>query len=54
LDIRSRRAGYFGPKLNKEKEKHFASYIDEQVSEFSSPWHIIEKEKFLLILESYH
>jgi endonuclease III len=44
-----------GQLLNDNKHKQtMAAYIDNKVSNFDSPWKVVNKEKFMLLLEVYH
>lgn len=43
-----------GQLLNDNKHKQtMAAYIDNKVSNFDSPWRVVDKEKFMLLLEVY-
>jgi hypothetical protein len=43
-----------GQLLNNNKHKQtMAAYIDNKVSNFDSPWRVVDKEKFMLLLEVY-
>jgi hypothetical protein len=43
-----------GQLLNDNKHKQtMAAYIDNKVSNFDSPWRVVNKEKFMLLLEVY-
>jgi hypothetical protein len=44
-----------GQLLNDNKHRQtIAAYIDNKVSNFDSPWRVVDKEKFMLLLEVYH
>jgi hypothetical protein len=43
-----------GQLLNDNKHKQsMAAYINNKVSDFNSLWRVVDKEKFMLLLEAY-